>query len=106
MATEFVKRPDGGGSAGKSIEVKINVFTIRKLAETTCFQYDVKFMAKSRKNPNKSETAKLPNQMATQAFRQVELKIREKYKNAWVNFRLNLIDCIRRWCSGLLSHQN
>jgi hypothetical protein len=84
MSTEFVKRPDKGGSAGKTAVVKINVFPIRALAESTCYQYDVKFQAPSRKNPNQLETAKIPNMMATQAFRQVEMKIREKYKSAWI----------------------
>jgi eukaryotic translation initiation factor 2C len=80
--TELPIRPDLG-TLGKRIPVQVNIFPVTQLSQLSAFQYDVAIVPEI---PSKEKAVKLPDELCRRVFRQVEVLLKEKYKNCWMVF--------------------
>ncbi|KAJ2997992.1 hypothetical protein HDV02_004994 [Globomyces sp. JEL0801] len=65
------RKPDGGGTTGRAIILKANVFPVTGLADSHAFQYDIAI------------TPELPAQKSRRVFQQAEVLIKKLNPNAW-----------------------
>ncbi|RKO88986.1 Piwi domain-containing protein [Blyttiomyces helicus] len=70
--TPFPLRPDNGGTTGRLLRVRVNIFPVRALAETTAYQYDVVMKPE------------VPPVAARQVWKLVEEELRAKSPKALV----------------------
>merc|ERR1719223_779718 len=80
MSSIFPKRPDSGGTLGRTVDVKVNIFQVRMAAEATVFQYDIKF-----------DKEKLPNEKKMSAFCQAEQILKQTSPDGFIVFDGNAI---------------